>query len=65
MFDATGREIVDDRVIWADTETGECVKLVPADEGTYEMTVDDGGKVVPSKRWVTYPAPLRLERMWA
>ena len=65
LFDATGAEI-SEYVVWADTATGECVLAVRAEEkGEYEMTVDDAGEVTLSKRWVTYPAPLRLERMRA
>ena len=66
LFDATGSEVSGSRVVWADTETGECVELVPADEnGRYKTTVNEVGELTFSKRWVTYPAPLRLERMRA
>jgi hypothetical protein len=59
LFDATGSEIFG-CCVWADTDTGEVVRAAIG-----ETEVDHRGEVTMRKRWATYPAPLRLERMRA
>jgi hypothetical protein len=64
ICDATGA-LLPRWVCWADTESGEVAHVVIADEerSVAAMAVDDRGQMTFKKRWATYPAPLRLERV--
>lgn len=61
LLDANGVEITE--AVWADTDTGEVVRLRRDADRSFVITVDEEGELVVAKDWETHPAPLRLVRI--